>query len=153
VNQPTGRQWTLTILAPCPWLTANQLNNRHNRYSRSTLTKEWRTIAATLAGVGGLPTGLDYIAVDGLARFRGRPPVRDRDNLRPTLKAVIDGLGPARVWTRKGTTYRSPGHGLIPDDSDKYLARSDIHIGDPLPTVTRPDHPGLLILTITELTR
>lgn len=148
----TCREWTLTIAAPCAWLTANHINNRHNRYSRSALTKGWRTAGFEACGVAGLPTGLNVIDVAGVARFLGRAPVRDRDNLRPTLKAVIDGFGPARVWTRKGTTYHSPGYGLIPDDNDKHLADSRIHIGDPLsPLVYRPGHLGLLILTIKEI--
>lgn len=149
-----GREWILTIPAPCAWLTANQLNNRHNRFSRSKLTKDWRTAAALAARAAGLPTGVGCIEVIGVARFLGRAPVRDRDNLRPTLKAVVDGLGPPRTWTRKGTTYHSPGHGLIADDDDKHLLRSDIRIGDPLPkATTRPDHLGLLMLTIQEIPR
>lgn len=149
-----GREWTLTIPAPCKWLTANRLNNRHNRFSRSKLTKEWRTAGYHAAKAAHLPTGLHCIEVIGVARFLGRAPVRDRDNLRPTLKAVIDGLGPPRTFTRQGKTFHSPGYGLIPDDNDKHLARSDIRIGDPLPKhTTRPGHLGLLMLTIQEIPR
>lgn len=148
-----GREWTLTIPAPCAWLTANQLNNRHNRFSRSSITKSWRTAGYHAAKAARLPTGLACIEVLGVARFLGRAPVRDRDNLRPTLKAVIDGFGPARTWTRKGATYHSPGYGLIADDDDKHLLRSDIRIGDPLPRHTHPGHLGLLMLTIQEIPR
>lgn len=147
-----GREWTLTILAPCKWLTANQLNNKHNRIWRSTITKAWRAAAANAANAAGLPTGVHRIEVIAVARFLGRAPVRDRDNLRPTLKAVIDGLTPARTFTRQGKTFHSPGHGLIADDDDKHLVRSDIRIGDPLPKATTlPGHLGLLTLTIQEI--
>jgi len=149
-----NRTWTLQIVAPCAWITANQLNNKHNRFSRSALTKTWRQVVVLHAVGEGLPTGLDYVRVDAVARFMGRAPVRDRDNLRPTLKAAIDGLTPERHFTRQGKNYHSPGYGLIPDDNDKHLAGSDIRIGDPLPKdIHAPGHPGLLILTITELTR
>lgn len=147
-----SREWTLTIPAPCKWLTANQLNGYHNRIWRSTITKAWRTAAADAARAAGLPTGVHCIEVVGVARFLGRAPVRDRDNLRPTLKAVIDGLTPPRTFTRQGKTFHNPGHGLIADDDDKHLARSDIRIGDPLPKhSTVPGHLGLLTLMIQEI--
>lgn len=151
-TQDEPRQWTISVLAPCDWITANQLNNRHTRFTRSALTKQWREAVVQWARHAKLPTGLDYIRVDAVARFLGRPPVRDRDNLRPTLKAAIDALTPQRVWARRGKYYVSPGCGLIPDDCDRHLAGSDIRIGDPLRT-SPPGHPGLLILNITEVTR
>lgn len=154
---PAGRSWTLVILAPCEWITANKLNNRHNRFSRARLTLSWRLAIVECCRAGKLPSGppewVDYFRVDAIARFKGRPPVRDRDNLRPTLKAAIDGLTPARNVTRNGKTFNVPGWGLIPDDSDKYLAGCDIVIGEPLARTTQTDHPGLLYLTLTELVR
>lgn len=152
MSEPTGREWTVSVLAPCAWITANQLNNRHTRHTRSTLTRQWREAVVEWSKHAKLPTGLDCVRVDAVARFLGRAPVRDRDNLRPTLKAVIDGLTPQRVWARKGKWYVSPGYGLIPDDNDRHLAGSDIRIGDPLRT-SPPGHPGLLLLTITEVIR
>lgn len=149
-----AREWTLTIPAPCAWLTANQLNNRHNRFKRADLTRHWRTAGWGAAKMADLPIGLHCIEVLGVARFLGRAPVRDRDNLRPTLKAVIDGLGPARTFNRQGKIYHSSGYGLIADDDDKHLLRSDIRIGDPLPKhSTLPGHLGLLMLTIQEIPR
>lgn len=148
----TAREWTIVIPAPCEWITANQLNNRHSRFSRSRLTLAWRTAACRLAAAANLPTGLDYVRIDAVAHFRGRAPVRDRDNLRPTVKACIDGLTPARTFTRKGTIYHSPGYGLIPDDNDRHLAGTDITIGERLPD--RPYAPvGELALIIREIER
>lgn len=143
-----SRTWTLTILAPCEWLTANR-NSAHMRWARSNLTRLWRQAVVDVCTQGQLPKGLDVISVDAIARFRGRPPVRDRENLRPTLKAAIDGLTRSR---RYGTaTTPVPGYGLIVDDNDKHLAPgTDIRIGEPLPKTTIADHPGLLILTIRE---
>lgn len=146
-----SRVWTLTILAPCEWLLANR-NSAHQRFTRSRLTRLWRAAVVEVCRDGQLPTGLDVIGVDGLARFRGRPPVRDRENLRPTLKAAIDGLTAPRRYGK--ATTPAPGYGLIVDDSDKHLAPgTDIRIGEPLPKTTIADHPGLLILTIREIAR
>jgi len=148
------RVWQLTILAPCEWLTANKINDTWNRYARSRLTRQWRQAIVDSCRQGQLPTGehrLDLIQVEAIARFRGRPPVRDSENLRPTLKAAIDGLTPERYLSRKESRIPVPGWGLIPDDSDKHLARADIRVGEPLPKTVIADHPGLLIITITEL--
>jgi len=149
----TGRVWTLTILAPCDWLLANR-NSAHNRYSRSKLTRQWRQAVEDCCRLGGLPNGnnrLELITVEAAARFRGRPPVRDRNNLEPTLKACVDGMTPEKFITRDGRRIRVPGWGLIPDDSDKHIAKAAIAVGAPLPKTVQADHPGLLIITIREL--
>jgi hypothetical protein len=156
VAQP-GRVWELTLLAPCPWLTSNTFNGPGDMHGRARLVRKWRQGIVESCRSGKLPTGdtrLDYISVLMTARFRGRPPVRDGNagNLDPTKKAVLDGLGPSR--TRKssdGTRRTSPGWGLIPDDSDKHVASAAIVLGEPLPATVIRDHPGLLIVRITEL--
>jgi hypothetical protein len=74
-----------------------------------------------------LPTGITPVRIHADVFYEGtRPPVRDRLNLAPTLKAIVDGLGPARDFTRKrpdGTekTYHTNGYGFLPDDSDKHV--------------------------------
>lgn len=143
-----GRQWTLTIPAPCEWITANKITGTYHRYMRAKLTKPWRQAGCDAAEAQGLPTGLDYVRIDGIARYHGHAPVRDRDNLRPTLKAVIDGLGPPKTSVRKGKTHHYPGYGLIPDDNDRHLAGSDITL-ERLPGTGRDE----LVLIIKEILR
>jgi len=144
-----GREWTFVIPAPCEWITANKITGTYNRYVRAKLTRPWRKASCDAAEREDLPTGLDCVRIDAIARYHtSHPPVRDRDNLRPTLKAVIDGLGPAKTSVRKGKTHRYPGYGLIPDDNDRHLAGSDI-------TLERVPGPGRdeLVLIIKEIIR
>lgn len=155
----TGRVWRLALVAPCPWLTSNTLNGPADIPIRSRRVAKWRkTMCDCCGGSEPLPTGgqrLDYIRVQMVARFLGRPPVRDGNagNLDPTKKAVLDGLGPARTRKVNGTVRTYPGWGLIPDDSDKHIESAVITIGAPLPSTVMPGHPGLLVVTITELLR
>lgn len=105
-----GRVWTLSIMAPCEWILANR-NSAHHRYTRSRLTRKWRQAVVDCCKTGGLPNGdnrLELIDVAAIARFRGRAPVIDRENLRPTLKAAIDGLTPAKKIRREGHTIHVP---------------------------------------------
>jgi hypothetical protein len=142
------RVWVVTITAPCVFLTAN---DRRHKMAEAKLIKSWRAAAFVAAQVEHLPRGLARVRIDAVAHFRGRPPVRDRSNLSPTLKAVIDGLGPAREIRRKGVIVgTSIGYGLIPDDDDAHLDGPHLLIGDPLPPRAYSG-PGELILTITEL--
>lgn len=150
------RVWTLTIMAPGVWLTANTLNGPNDGPARTRAIRKWREAMYDCCRTGGLPCGdqrLDYIRVRMTARFRGRPPVRDGNagNLDPTKKAVLDGLGPSRTRKWKGEWRTAPGWGLIPDDSDKHLESASIVLGEPLPQTVIADHPGLLIVTIREL--
>jgi crossover junction endodeoxyribonuclease RusA len=138
------RTWTITISAPCAWLTAN---SRMHRMAEAKLIKQWRLASCLAARWAKLPTGLGRVRIDAVAHFRGRAPVRDTDNLRPTLKAVVDGLGPQRI-TKRGVV---PGHGLIADDDDGHLDGPHLVIGDKLPALTY-GRPGELVLTITEVT-
>lgn len=130
-----SRGWEITLGAPCDWLTAN---DRLDRWEKAHRVRLWRTAAYIHAVRAKLPTGLDRIKVLVVAQFpTGRAPVRDAHNLAPTLKAVVDGLGPRRETTRKdGTTVVAVGYGLIPDDSDKHLDGPHLSIGEPLPRRT-----------------
>lgn len=145
--------WTVTIPAPCEWLTAN---DRRHRLVQAKLIKIWRMASATYARQARLPTGLAKVRIDAVVRFAGRPPVRDTGNLEPTLKAVVDGLGPARTISRtdRATGVRrrfySPGYGLVPDDDARHVDGPHIEIGDPLPA-QHFGPSGQLILTIRQL--
>lgn len=146
--------WTLVVPAPCAWLTAN---DRRDRYTQARLVKLWRTATATYARAAKLPTGLARVRIDAIARFApGPPPVRDTANLAPTLKAVVDGLGPARTIRRTDKTtgavrrIHASGHGLIVDDDDAHLDGPHVSIGAPMPP--RQFGPtGQLVLTIREV--
>ena len=152
------RRWTSTLIAPCAWLTDNAVLGRLSNQERARLVRKWRKAMADCCEAGGLPNGdnrLDWIRVRATTRFLNHPPIRD-DNagaLHHTLKAVIDGLAPEKRRTVKGEVRISPGWGLIPDDSDRYLESSSIVIGEPLPSTVMAGHPGLLIVQITELKR
>lgn len=142
----TGRIWQLHIPAPGPWLTANP--RRNNYYARSAEVRRWRQAAADAGEKAGLPKGIDYARIDGIARHHGRAPVRDRDNLRPTIKAAVDGLTPEKWVVRKGVRRHYPGCGLLVDDSDKHLAGTDITF-ERLPGTGRDE----LVLIIKEILR
>lgn len=144
----SAHSWTLTIPAPCDWLTANDRDDRRRRASR---IRSWRDAAAIYARQAKLPTGLERVRIDAVARFPGRARVRDASNLSDTLKAVVDGLGPARVGTGR-RSYAASGYGLIPDDDTKHLDGPYITIGEPLPVAQRFGSPGVLVLSIQEVT-
>ena len=142
-----GREWTLIIAAPCPWLTANP--KRNNYYARSAQVRQWRQAGCDAGVKAGLPQGVDLVHFHGTARYHGHSaPVRDRDNLRPTLKAVIDGLTPPKTVTRKGKTYHYPGCSLLVDDNDRHVAGTDITL-ERVPGTGRDE----LVLIIKEIIR
>lgn len=139
-----SRKWTITIPAPCAWLTAN---NTHRMYVvQNKLIRAWRGGAYYAAMRAKLPTGLERVRIEGIVQFRGRPAVRDHMNLWPTFKAVIDGLGPANRSRRTNGI----GYGLITDDDDKHLEGPTWVIGDRLPASPFAS-PGDLVLIITEV--
>lgn len=141
------RSWSITIVAPCEWLTMNKVLGTLHPMARSRIVAQWRRAACAAANVAMLPTGLDHVLIEPVAHFRGRAPVKEAPNLAPTIKACVDGLGPQRR-TKTGTT---PGHGLVSDDDDKHVTLAQTVIGDKLPA--KPYAPvGELVLTITEVT-
>ena len=136
MDQPT---WTLTVRAPDVWINANkQLPHR----AHTALVAVWRRAAYTYARHARLPQGLTRVRIQPVARLYGPGVARDAANLAPTIKAVVDGLGPPH-----GT---APGWGLIPDDSDRHLLLDQVVI-DRGPR--RPYQLGELVLTITDLSR
>jgi hypothetical protein len=119
VNAATKpRTWTLTIPAPCDWLTANI--ERH-RFKRSKLVREWRQATVIACRAAKLPHNVTPVVAYGVAFYTGRRPVRDRLNLAPTFKAIIDALTPHAVKWRAGKPIVSIGYGFLPDDSDAHV--------------------------------
>lgn len=142
-----SRDWTLTINAPDVWLTAN---DRRHRRVQAPIIAAWRRAAYQMAQAARLPKGLTRVRIEPVARFSGRPPVREAPNLAPTIKAAIDGLGPEdRGKTAAGKPWIAPGYSLVPDDDDKHVELAQTVIGPPLPW--RPLAMGCLILTIYDL--
>ena len=116
----------------------------------SKLIKMWRGATYAAAKVARLPTGLTRVRVEAVAHFRGRSPVRDSGNLAPTLKAVLDGLGPSREYLWRGRRVHGIGYGLVPDDSDQFVDGPHWTIGEALPAKPYAN-VGHLIVTITEV--
>lgn len=122
----TDVEYRVSVLAPPGgWLTANR---ERFRYTRARLVRDWRenTVAACTSArlPQGMPTPVRIVAT--IVWAGQRPPVRDRLNLAPTVKAVVDGLGPAVTITRGKRTYRTAGYGLLPDDSDQHVLDTTI---------------------------
>lgn len=119
MTETLPREWTLRIPLPCPWLT---LNIERDKYRRAGLVKKWRKAVVTVAEMLELPHGITPVRIFVRFHYTSRQaPVRDRHNLSPTIKALVDGLGPSRTFTVKGKTYTTDGYGLIPDDSDRHV--------------------------------
>lgn len=147
-----SREWTIGIPV-AQWLTANR--DLHYR-RRSEVVAGLRTGVVGACHRAGLPTGVTPVRLSAVAQYVGRSaPVRDRLNLAPTIKALVDGLTPQVIKTRKGKHVISAGYGLLPDDSDR-------HVLDTTWTLQRfdPDGPfdhglpgyaGLVVLTITKV--
>ena len=100
------------------WLTAN---NQRFRYKQAAYVKAWREAVVQVCRAAKLPQGITPVRITVLCYYVGRRPVRDLENLSPTVKAIVDGLTPARSFVRKGITYPVPGYGLLPDDSDRHV--------------------------------
>ena len=149
----SGREWTLTVHAPAPWITANWIT-KANRFARSAAVKKWREAAYAAAVAAKLPTGLTVVTIDAQCWFPavGDLPVDDRENLRPTVKAATDGLGRETRRTVKGRLHIAKGYGLIPDDDDKHLARSQ-HLTIVRDATVPHGSYGRLELIIRELDR
>lgn len=147
-----SRAWTIGVPIP-QWLTANR--DLHYR-RRSEVVASIRAGVFSACTRADLPKGVTPVLLSAVAQYvTPRAPVRDRMNLAPTIKAVVDGLTPQVVKVRKGKPVISVGYGLLPDDSDR-------HVLDTTWTLQRfdpdgpfnyglPGHAGLVVLTITEV--
>lgn len=123
MTEPTAtaaRTWQLQVPA-CGWLTSNP-KSTSDRYSRSAIIRAWREATVVACHSRRLPRGeVNQVTIEAVAYYVGRRPVRDRPNLYPTIKAVVDGLVPEKHWRRDGRAYVTPGYGFLPDDSDAYV--------------------------------
>lgn len=118
--------WQLQVPFAGEWLTANPRSTA-DRYGRARTIKAWRYAASTTARAAKLPTGITPVTIHAIVCHTGRPPVRDRLNLSPTIKALVDGLTPERIVVRRDRAtgqqkrYLTPGYGFLPDDSDRHV--------------------------------
>jgi hypothetical protein len=106
------RTETLTVVAPCDWINAN---DRTHWTRRKFLTGNWRQAsgyAARAARIRPFAGQVDITIRIHKARAGGR---WDPHNLMPTGKAAIDGLVDA---------------GVMPDDSRKFLRVTSIEAGE-----------------------
>jgi len=120
---PAPRTWHVRVPA-CEWLTANPRSTT-NRYGRSRIIRDWRQAVVAACTQARLPRGVSPVTIDVMINYVGHRPVRDTPNIFPTVKAIVDGLVPIRVWTRAGRRHITPGYGFLPDDSDKHVRRLD----------------------------
>lgn len=137
------RIWTVNIQPPCEFISAN---HRRNRHANAVKVAAWRTAAWAAAKQAKLPTGLQRVRIDIAIQPPNRN-LRDPDNLRPTCKAIVDGLGPPFVRMPSGRSKgaAAPGYGLMPDDNPKY-------VDGPYPEVIDPAPPrGAVAVTIVDL--
>lgn len=136
-------RYQLVVPAPLAgWLTANPRHAGGAWQGRARLIRAWRQATANACLGARMPQGVTPVSITATAYYIGRTaPVRDRLNLAPTMKAIVDGLGPPREFTRKGKLHVSPGYGFLPDDSDR-------HVRDTSWSLTRGDWP-CVELTIT----
>lgn len=131
------RSWTIRVPFAGEWLTAN----RSSRYRWHA--PAWREAVMVACRQAKLPTGVTPVTIHAVCHYAGRPPVRDAENLAPTMKAMVDGLTPTRLFIRLGRPHQRGGYGLIPDDSDRHVLR---RTWDLAPTTGQPH----VLLTITE---
>lgn len=117
------REWTITIPAPYEWLTSN-IERFH--YRRATAVRKWRTATLIACRQARLPLGITPVRITAVAKYAGRRlPVRDRLNLEPTIKAIVDGLTPPKTFRRGRSWVHLVGYGFLPDDSDKHVLSTD----------------------------
>lgn len=147
-----SRAWTIGVPV-MQWLTANR--ELHYR-RRAEIVTTLRSGVVAACHRADLPKGITPVRLSAIAQYTGRSaPVRDRLNLAPTIKAVVDGLTPRVEKWRGGRAVVSLGYGLLPDDSDR-------HVLDTTWTLARlnadgpfehglPGYAGLVVLTITEV--
>lgn len=111
-----GRTWCIEIPFAGEWLTAN----RGSRYRHGS--NEWRALANIACAHARLPRGITPVRLHLVCWYHtARAPVRDRLNLAPTIKAIVDGLTPKVVSSRNGRPHTRGGYGLLPDDSDRHV--------------------------------
>ncbi len=133
------RSWSVRVPFAGAWLTSNRATSY--RWG----AKGWRDSVMLACRAARLPTAITAVVdihVD--AFFVGRPPVRDKINFQPTIKALVDGLVPLGVVTRSGKRHTRGGYGLLVDDSDKHVRNTTWEL-------TKTTGQPYVQLTITEV--
>lgn len=112
----SGYSWRVRIPYAGQWLTSNKPASY--RYG----AKEWRHSTMVACHNAKLPKGVTPVKLHLICWYEtSRAPVRDRLNLAPTIKAIVDGLSPTVISTRNGRRHTRGGYGLLPDDSDRHV--------------------------------
>lgn len=126
---PPARTWTIALPAGMELLTSNNLGKGFGK--RYRISEQIKGDAIKLCRAAKVPhlDGVSIVAV-WHPPTAGRSPVRDCHNLSPSLKAAVDGIKKA---------------GVLTDDSDRYVANTDIRPGENRPY-------GQLVIHITEVT-
>lgn len=144
----TARRWHIRIPASAKICSVNQEEGPVARRNR----KSWRRDAYDKIRDASIPTGLTRIRVDVEIRFPAAVR-RDNSNYHNIAKPIVDALGPERRTIRGQDVIVSKGHGIIADDSAKFLHCADcphITFGDPVGADPRWPY-GLVTLTVTDL--
>lgn len=119
-----------------PWTKPPlSLNDRGHHMARARQVADVRRAVYLMARAHQLPTGLDHVTVQ-LHYRPARDGRRDPINLTATHKALVDGL--------TSGTKKSPGYGLVPDDTPQYVT-------DTIPIIhpAQKGQPGQLWIDIT----
>lgn len=151
-------RWVIRIPAP---IQIHSVNGESGR-SVSRNRKTWRETAygqieqhRDPRHASSIPTGLDRIRIDVEIRFPV-PARRDEANYHNIAKPIVDAIGPERRYVRQGVPVIGRGHGIVPDDSGRYMCCPDdphITFGEPVGR-NDPRWPyGLVMLTITDLSQ
>ncbi|WP_336881421.1 hypothetical protein [Rhodococcus globerulus] len=111
--------------------------------AKATKIRKMREQMVQLAQIARLPKGVKFVTVQLHYRPRDNR-ARDTDNLVATLKPLADGLTAPRVVKTKRGINTHPGHGMVPDDSTRYMSKPE-----PLIHEAIKGQPGTLWLELT----
>lgn len=102
-----------------PGETKNPLNSRRAWWDVAKHSKDWRSRVATAAIFATRPLRppIDPAAPKKITLVAHRKRLLDTtDGLRASLKPLVDGLGPHKVYFRKGKMISNPGAHIIHSD-------------------------------------
>lgn len=147
VDEHGRRVWTLAFPAPAELISVNGNPPWRRTYAAR---KALREAMAVYARQARLPVGLSRIRFDVELRF---PTASRRDGPNyhgHVAKPLVDAVGPAINTMRGGKPVQALGHGLIPDDTARYLDGPHIVIGPTCADRLRTPY-GEITVTITDL--
>lgn len=138
---------------PVGWLGLNTLpRSVSEKIAKDKAAKLWRRAAYAAIVKARVPQRLGRISVGVELRFTETREERNAANFEPTIKPVIDALGPQRVYPSKdknGKEYlvAELGREVVNGDDARYLLRpGEPVIGEPLGRKSRVR--GQIVLTI-----